>query len=116
MENFKCEICNFKCSKRGDYNRHMNTKKHLNMISENKDKYKCEYCGKIYFNRTGLWRHKKKCKNDNSTDYKELYNDLLKQNNKLKRDIEMMKEKQTENERMIKTIIENMGTTTISQI
>ena len=77
---------------------------------------KCEYCGKIYFNRTGLWRHKKKCKHDNNTDYKELYNDLLKQNNKLKRDIESMKEKQTENERMIKTIIENMGTTTISQI
>lgn len=116
MEKFKCEICNFKCSKRGDYNRHIKTKKHINMTSEEKEKYNCENCGKIYFNRTGLWRHKKKCTNENNINYKELYNNLLKQNNKLKRDIDIMKEKQIENERMIKSIIENMGTATISQI
>ena len=63
---FTCEKCNFKCSKRGDYNRHLATDKHRrkHMETENtsitSDDYMCD-CGREYRNRTGLWKHRKKC-------------------------------------------------------
>ena len=74
---FKCAECIFKCKKRGDYNRHLTTNKHIK-IKEGKKIYNCKLCDKIYLNRSGLWRHNKVCntgvKND---DYKELYIDKL---------------------------------------
>ena len=45
---FTCEKCNFKCSKRGDYNRHLATDKHRrkHMETENtsitSDDYMCD--------------------------------------------------------------------------
>ena len=66
---FICELCDFKCCKRGDYKRHILTLKHKNNeidtqnTSKNIDntkEYICE-CGSIYKFHSGLWRHKKKC-------------------------------------------------------
>jgi hypothetical protein len=84
---FCCEDCHFECSKKGDYNRHLLTRKHIESTNSNKDSVKnitahiCNNCNKIYKERSGLWRHKKKCsmnqgKNmsnvvvDNTTDNK----------------------------------------------
>lgn len=115
---FECKACNFKCKKKGDYNRHIQTKKHIK-ITNDSNKYICELCNKVYLNRSGLWRHKKTC-NPDKGDYKELYFKLLKEQNKLKTDIVKMYEellkKQEQNEELMKTVMENMGTTTISQI
>ena len=61
------EYCDFTTSKKHDFNRHNLTTKHKNNISAtnvNKyyaKKYICECCEKEYNDRTGLWRHKKKC-------------------------------------------------------
>ena len=66
---FLCEYCDFKCIKKGDYNRHLLTDKHKNNVSSTKNIKKhlatsscniCD-CGKSYKERTGLWRHKKIC-------------------------------------------------------
>ncbi len=115
---FECKACNFKCKKKGDYNRHMNTKKHIKITTETK-KYICELCNKVYLNRSGLWRHRKTCTPDKG-DYKEMYFKLLKEQNKLKNDIvriyEELLKKQEENERLMKEIMENIGSATISQI
>ena len=35
---YKCENCNYSTSKKTDYNRHLLTIKHLNMIKNNKKK------------------------------------------------------------------------------
>ncbi len=57
------------CHKLSDWNRHLLTKKHK--INEAGGKshitFTCE-CGNMYKERTGLWRHKKKCitKNDDT--------------------------------------------------
>jgi hypothetical protein len=65
-ENIKlhhCIICDFKCSKLGDWNRHILTTKHLagNKSTQNISHIIQCNCGKMYKDRTGLWRHKKKC-------------------------------------------------------
>jgi len=66
IKEFICEKCNFKCCKRGDYNRHKNTAKHKMIINDNKitskniTAYSCE-CGKSYKYASGLSRHKNNC-------------------------------------------------------
>ena len=67
---FSCENCDFKCSKKGDWNRHLATQKHQVMynvtkndeiIHKNIKEYICNNCSKKYNSRNGLWLHKKKC-------------------------------------------------------
>jgi hypothetical protein len=66
---FYCELCDFKCSKKSNYETHTKTKKHtirLNgNILENAEinknaEYNCE-CGKKFKTNAGLWKHKQKC-------------------------------------------------------
>ena len=116
---FSCKECNFKCKKRGDYNRHIKTKKHIK-IHTGGVKYNCKICNKVFLNRSGLWRHKKECskKLDNS-EYKELYYELLKEQNKLKDEItrvyqELIK-KQDENDTIMRQLMQNMTSSAIIQ-
>ena len=70
--NFNCEKCLFTCKKKSEWNRHIDTKKHLTIKNEaliNKiniknaevDYYVCETCNKIYKcrNNTNLISMKK---------------------------------------------------------
>ena len=66
---FKCNLCDYECSYIRDYERHIVTKKHKNNelatnINESIPicpKYACNNCQKNFKERTGLWKHKKKC-------------------------------------------------------
>jgi len=66
---FVCKICIFKCCKQSDWDRHVNTIKHLHRNKGNKMETTESYntkicicvCGKKYSSRAGLWKHKKKC-------------------------------------------------------
>ena len=62
---FYCEKCNFKCSKKWMFDRHIMTSKHKNTYTDLqlscKKSYKCE-CGKEYTHRQSLNNHKSKCK------------------------------------------------------
>ena len=63
---FECIRCDFKCSKKGDFNRHILTPKHKistksTEIHINTSSHICENCNKYYKDRSGLWRHKQKC-------------------------------------------------------
>lgn len=72
--NYVCELCDYSTSRNSQYQRHIKSNKHQNnqkstgcqQISTNINnlgsKFVCD-CGKIYKERTGLWRHKKKCCN-----------------------------------------------------
>ena len=70
INNFECVNCDFKCCKKGDYNRHKLTSKHINstqMIhvettktSNSSKPYICEG-GNSYAYHSGLYRHKKTC-------------------------------------------------------
>jgi hypothetical protein len=60
---FLCKPCNYICSKKSDYNKHINTIKH-NTINTTKIQHKnscnCD-CGKVYNHRASLYNHKKNC-------------------------------------------------------
>ena len=56
MKKYECLKCNYSTNRKYDFNRHSNSKKHLN---KNK-KFICE-CGKEYKYNTGLCKHIKKC-------------------------------------------------------
>ena len=63
---FSCEICNFKCSNKQDYKRHLSTGKHEILTNpnektpKNSKAYMCS-CGKSYKHASSLCGHKKKC-------------------------------------------------------
>ena len=101
-----CEMCDFKCSKKGDWNRHISTTKHLNTyeILTNTstiippDKYEC-ICGCSYAHRQSLYTHKKKCvgiyvKQDDSV-LVTLVSEVVKSNNEIKQqNLELQKQNQ----------------------
>ena len=115
-EKYFCEKCNFECSKKSNYDKHILTAKHLRVTNgdkkmpknaENeKNKFVCE-CGKSYLHRQGLYRHKQKCmylKDENidntiTTNQEEIplsgatvVNELLKQNQEFKEIIKTQNE------------------------
>ena len=74
-EKFSCNLCNIKCSRTSEWDRHINTRKHQKHLLGNtkeinftdKKDYKCS-CGKIYTTNCGLWKHKKNCFNNNEPE------------------------------------------------
>ena len=66
-EKFVCEKCNFLCSKKSDYERHLLTRKHkilTNTYAKNAENATPEYvcvCGKQYKHRQSLYNHRNKC-------------------------------------------------------
>ena len=66
---FICKLCDFKCCKNSDWNRHIETKKHIHRHNGNNlesaeikkhTTYTCK-CGKKFVTSAGLWKHNKKC-------------------------------------------------------
>ncbi len=94
VADFFCEKCNFKCSKKWLWERHILTSKHKNtynylQLSEKKCN-NCE-CGKKYSHRQSLYNHKKSCKGfeneqpvNNDIIDSNLIVQLLKQNDEFK--------------------------------
>ena len=63
-----CEVCDYKCCKKNDMDKHFNSKKHIRNKNGNNGnnelvntELKCINCNKLYKSRVGLWRHKKIC-------------------------------------------------------
>ena len=76
LPRYFCDSCDFKCYMKCDWNRHILRAKHLanigsatsateklkkNLKKNLLNAFICDFCNKEYKNRTGLWRHKKKC-------------------------------------------------------
>lgn len=64
---FCCENCNYTTSRKSQYDRHLTTRKHIlstngNIFSSKSSaaSFQCE-CGKKYKDRSGLYKHAKKC-------------------------------------------------------
>jgi hypothetical protein len=72
-----CKICNYYTSRKCNYDEHLLTAKHNkneigntletfgneNQQKTSNSKYSCKNCNKEFKNRSGLWKHNKKCKN-----------------------------------------------------
>jgi len=58
-EIFDCKLCDYKTIRRGDFNKHLKTKKCVNntKISNKNETYKCTNCSKIFRDSYDLTRH-----------------------------------------------------------
>ena len=63
--NYTCEICDFICSKKSNYDIHLLTAKHQHRTLLNTENaglnFACKHCNKVYKARNSLWYHEKKC-------------------------------------------------------
>jgi hypothetical protein len=115
-----CKLCDYKCSKKYNLDRHFLTNKHIKATYGNhlatkneqkQDKLCCGNCGKQYNNRSGLWRHKKVCnqqqkETEEPTD-KELIFKILKQNSELIKENSELRKEQTDIKELILEIVKN---------
>jgi hypothetical protein len=105
---FECKICDYKCSIKFSFNRHLITPKHIKLSQIQKEKEKdklnhiCE-CGQVYCSRTTLWRHKKIC---NYAHDNKCYDDKLKEIPSTKEIIDLMRLQIIENQELTKIMIE----------
>jgi len=130
---FYCEICDYTCSKKQHLRQHYNTIRHTSNAVENSvNKIKCTCkCGKIYKDRTGLWRHKKTCTSNNEVtqnseinlvfsekdeddedDIKLLSNiilEVVKQNKELMKENNDFKDMMLEQNKMMIDLAKNVG-------
>ena len=94
---FVCNYCDYKTSRKSQYERHIYTDKHKKheiatnsniKVPKSSDSYICPNCNKNYKDRTGLWRHNKKCIANNNfnetTNQKDLLMHLMNENKELK--------------------------------
>ena len=132
QNNSYCELCDFICCKKYSLDRHLLTDKHkkktleTKMETQNGEKgqkeMNCE-CGKSYKNKSGLWKHQKKCKvveentktsEENITieisDSKKSENILQPTNESLL--IEFIKQNQDFQKQLLEVMKENIGTHT----
>lgn len=136
-ETFYCESCNFTCSKKSNFDKHLLTAKHQNRTNrtekepKNANPLTCE-CGKTYKARNSLWYHQKKCpisplyekpeipekvekveklekvENDEN-GYKDMIHTLIQQNTELQN---MLVDQQKEHRNQIQEILPKIGNTT----
>ena len=83
---FYCENCDYNCSKKYNWDKHISTSKHTMETNGNfwkpesgkkwQNQYSCETCDKDFKNRSGLWKHNKKyhltISDDKQSDTKQL--------------------------------------------
>ena len=93
---YYCNVCDYGTCKKSSYDSHIASTKHSgnilgiignqNMLQSCNKKYSCEYCSKQFCHRSGLWKHKKVCQNNNADDScnkEDLIIMLIKQNSEL---------------------------------
>ena len=119
--NYNCAICNYETNNKFSYKRHMKCKSHLKIANGcSEKKYTCDFCKKIYFTRSGAWRHKKNCKKKKQEEEKKK-DDIIAKDKEIeklrkmleKKDEEMRKDKKEKAEmrQTISTLAKNKGNT-----
>ena len=102
---FYCDICDYYTCNKKDFNKHNSTLKHVknhkNFQSQQMETIlphispfsflSCENCDRKYKDRSGLWKHKKKCdqsyKKDDINSDKEIIRMLIKENAEFKKQV-----------------------------
>jgi hypothetical protein len=95
---YTCTFCSYNTSVKSNYEKHILTPKHQDNIktekNENDKCIKCKNCNKTYKTRSGLWYHEKTCvfqevekdlPQEDNFDFKNMFMDLMKQNEEFKK-------------------------------
>ena len=129
-EKFHCIICDYYTSRKSQYDRHILTDKHKNQqlstfvnekVPESSNTFTCE-CGKKYRDRSGLWRHTKKChitNNENNLNNIDITDSniivqLIKQNDEFKHLLVEQSKAMVEQNKTIIELSKNISNTNIS--
>merc|ERR1711991_1300880 len=113
-QNFYCEKCDYKCSKKSDFKKHLDSKKHNATkcyINATENSLTCG-CGKEYKHSSSFYRHKKNCKKnseieefeknkkkeknvinidkitDEDNEYKEMFKAMMHENKEMRKTIQ----------------------------
>jgi hypothetical protein len=118
---FECKFCNFKCYKKSNYEKHINTNKHIHRVNGNKEEikemeknatsYSCN-CGKQFKTNAGLWKHRKNCSNTYIPDNKEIKDNnivvmLLQQNSEIMKENYDLRKEQSDIKQLILELVKN---------
>jgi hypothetical protein len=125
--NFYCMTCDYNTHRKSSYDKHLLTTKHIKVATgnnsttletnscnklQNSHFYSCGNCQKEFLNRSGIWKHKKKCnkqqenEKDEPTD-KEVILKILKQNSQLIKENSELRKEQTDIKELILEIVKN---------
>ena len=114
-EKYFCELCNFKCSKKSNFDKHLLTAKHKILTNPNEKmpknatSFMCS-CGKEYKHKSTLSKHRKNCekinnffsekkeksekklenKKEENVDYKEMFISMMNDNIEMRKTIQEM--------------------------
>ncbi len=122
---FYCNFCDYGTNKKSSYTDHLCSMKHQKSIDSKQNikqnpqkicsEFICKNCNKKYKDNSGLWRHKKKCKETNNSDNEsvnkeinsqitpELIMSILQQNKELQ---QMLIEQNKQNQYLQKQMLE----------
>ena len=112
---FSCENCDYNTSRKSSYNKHILSAKHEKSIKSIKSckkvatQFLCILCNKNYKEPSGLWRHNKKCKLNNTPDDTSLICKVIEQNNALINQNHEFKELIVEQNKTITKLAEKTG-------
>jgi hypothetical protein len=104
---FMCDVCYYYTDHKSHYDKHITTRKHIErkqMETKNADapvsadkNYSCNNCNKIYSNRSGLWKHNKKC------IYKGVMQTMIEQQQTIMNELVEVKKQNAELKQMFET-------------
>ena len=87
---FECKLCDFKCSKKSDYGRHLLTPKHQNanemltnannFTPKSAEIFVCDNCSKNFKHMSSLSRHKKFCPNIENSENNQNIEQIIEEN------------------------------------
>ena len=99
---FYCKICDYQCSRKTDYEKHLLTRKHEMKQNETKKSSKvvtpfmCLKCNKVLKSRTSYWRHTKNCCGDNEVICETITSEIEEASNTKDKDVIMLLLKQNQ--------------------
>lgn len=117
-QKFYCKFCDYTTSDKRDFKKHNLTRKHISQRNGNKNGnngntqcfFTCEFCNKSYKHRSGLSRHKKKCKfiENKNVEFPSDLSDLSDKIIKSKKNVQNIEKKKEEisDKELIKILME----------
>ena len=110
VKKFQCKKCNYICSRRYDYDKHLLTRKHQMEINGNNGNgkvvqyFSCDTCSREFKTNSGLWKHMKACKVVKKSQH-DISSDIEKENINITDVIEICKNTQGDFKEIILTMM-----------
>ena len=112
---WQCNTCNELFTRKQNYNRHLNSKKHLKRSESNTSLFYCDSCNKTFSYARSLEKHRSKCINtltNRTVNNSAIVDHLINQNKLIVQKLEEKNKQVDELTKQITLLLEKGGTTT----